>query len=350
MAQHREFAREITVYVWRFHSVFHCGHAAVKITGIPGLPQEFQKDYISWWPGKKGGLFNLFENQEADRQLSYKRDMKNEMSDNTRGRLERHEFLPRVVDGKPTQRVVQVPDSTTGELKNVWGQEADVKIKLPARGGNMVGNELQDMFGLDAVDMFNWWFTFRNCPHPKYKFASKHTNCAGVAALALMAGGAHTYADPPAPLMSMTPNQIERWALEIKDVLARWNQTAKALNQQVAANRWTDSNVEELFDVDEWKTLSNLIAGNPFFRSDKIRKIDDLLKKYHRLAWSAENAVQKRKIMGDMMDVIHQYLAHKPQAKRRDAVVELGMRILRVVSLKLITYNRNPGEEVWWRK
>src|SRR5262245_5057152 len=54
MAKHREFDREVTVYVWRFLHVRHVGHAAVKLRGLTTA----ENAYISWWPedeeAKKG--------------------------------------------------------------------------------------------------------------------------------------------------------------------------------------------------------------------------------------------------------------------------------------------------------
>jgi hypothetical protein len=321
MAKDREFDREVTVYVWRFRGVDHPGHAAVKLTGVPGR----DKAYISWWPGGGG---KQCKGKRAGIHGNYHKDMTSEISPNVTSRLGK-DLQPR----RGQRQVVYGYDALHERDLKRWGQEADEKIKLPGRGATGVE------FGLDLVRMYEWWQVFQHCPHPRYKFASKHSNCSGVAAAALRVGGADQFASPPTALLFIDPSQVADWAWAVKDALAERNEAAKrlAVDLDTVGEVQLDP-VEDLMTVPEWKQLSNRDMGGAFLRSPKVKDMDRLLQKYHTLAWNDEQGRARLIVLGKLMDTIHHYLAHKPGSKRGDAVLALGKQVLNVSKEKARHY------------
>ena len=81
MAQHREYYREVTVYVWRFQGLTHFGHAAVKITGVRTPREDDAKAYISWWPKGSASIFGATLKQGASPNGNYREDMYAEISE-----------------------------------------------------------------------------------------------------------------------------------------------------------------------------------------------------------------------------------------------------------------------------
>lgn len=148
--------------------------------------------------------------------------MYDETSPNTSMLLDSKTFTPR-----PNQRRVWV-EKANGAREEEWGTDADDKIKLPGIGAAGV------TFGLDLDWMAEWWAIFRAAPHPLYKYASKSKNCSGVAAAALRVGGGDRFATPPTALMYIDPNQIGRWAREIKKMLEKRNAAVDAIAHDLA--------------------------------------------------------------------------------------------------------------------
>jgi hypothetical protein len=317
MTRSRVYDREVTVYVWRFKNLTHFGHAAVKITGVRTRQRDDAKAYISWWPKGGASIFGAGITQGASPTENYKRDMYNETSKRAQRKLQSGAWQMRA-----NQRIV-MQDAEHGNV-NVYGTEADCVVKLPALGATGV------TYGLDGARMYEWWNVFRHCPHPHYKLASKHRNCAGVAALALLAGGADAFVEPPAPGMFMDPNQIERWALLLRARLNILNQVAVEVGEEVNVPE-VQGGVLDVMTYAEWKELSNRDMGGATARSANVRKLDALLKEYHTYTWRDDQARKKMKVLAAMLDVIHEYLAHKLTSKRGAAVLTLGQQVLSVL-------------------
>jgi hypothetical protein len=316
MTRSRVYDREVTVYVWRFRGLTHFGHAAVKITGVRTTRNDDAKAYISWWPKSGASIFGAGIVQGGTPTTKYKDDMHGETSKRAQRKLQSGAWQMRA-----NQRIVGKDE----EGKILYGTEADCVVKLPALGATGV------TYGLDGARMYEWWNVFRHCPHPHYKLASKHRNCAGVAALALLAGGAADFVEPPAPGMFMDPNQIERWALLLRARLNILNQVAVDVGQEVNVPE-VQGNVLEVMTYAEWKELSNRDMGGATARSANVRKLDALLKEYHTYTWPQADQVRKKmKVLAAMLDVIHEYLAHKLTSKRGAAVLTLGQQVLSVL-------------------
>lgn len=314
MAQHREFDREATVYVWRYKGAKHPGHAALKITGVPGTEQV----YISWWP--KGGLgSDNFEHVRASAHTGYKQDMEYEISDRAQERLNNRTWTLR-----PNQRLVRTETNGT----NVYGTKADEVIKLPLQGAQGC------VAGLDGAKIIAWWQIFKSSPHPQYKFASKNKNCSGVVAAALRVGGADQFSKAPSAMLFIDPNQIASWAKKVQKKLKKRNDAARNLAQQlgVTVNAQPTAPVTELMNGREWLELSNRNMPQGQKRSPQLHEIDRLLVTYYRYGgWVGPNIASKLIILGRLMDAIHTYLGLKSGGRRSDAIVKLGQQVLDVV-------------------
>jgi hypothetical protein len=338
----RDFmAGEVTVYVWSHRGPQHPGHAAVKLTGIPGADRA----YISWWPADGAGLSNAFQSQGASAMGNYKEDMRNEMAPRTRERLEDGTFSPQVgADGRGQRLMTwHFPD---GSPDYVWGQDADEKIKLPPLG------RLRRPFGLDTVRMYDWWNVFQSCPHPRYQYASKSMNCAGVAAAALKVGGAEAFVAAPKAVLYLDPNQIAKWARQVRAEIDRRNEEAATIEDAVYHSGDPIPDADPNFDLmsyDEWKQLSSKNTGLLDIRSQKIRQIDGLIKDYHAYEWSV--GLPKFEVLGKIMDVIHQCVASDPTGKRGDALLTLGKQVIvvaRHLADVLDSWKWDLGDQALW--
>ena len=315
MGKHRDFDREAVVYVWRYKGPNHPGHASVKLSGLPEV-DGYRKSYISWWPARGvDGKGDFFTSQKSGRNWNYHRDMYNEMKPGTRRNLDKGTFQPR-----HGQRMVLQYETGSEE----WGQEADEKIRIPGMGAAGV------LFGLDLARIHRWWEIFRSCPHPEYKYSSRNSNCAGVAILALRAGGADRWAPAPKVAIYVDPNQVARWAHQIRETLDRHNEAAWEVNQALINDgRQIDESVREVMSYEEWLTKSSRDETRQRFRSERLRLIDQLLLEYHTESWSTTPDV-KLLLLGQIMDAINRFLRHKPTSKRGDAVLNLGEQVLSV--------------------
>ncbi len=328
MAKHREFDREVTVYVWRFLHIRHVGHAAVKLRGSTMA----ENAYVSWWPEDEDAKKGTPGYQQREFHSSYKQDMQTEISSRTQERLENETYQPRT-------RQEQLRDGTyqtrgqrrvTIDGEDVWGKDADEKIKLPGLGAAGVH------FGLDLARMAEWWSLFKIYPHGKFKMVSKHSNCSGVAAAALKVGGAEQFAKAPGAIFSLDPNQIAKWARQIRAEIDARNEDAKRMAMFLAeSGEYAPETITEVMSFADWTTLSNKNMGGLHLRSEKIKQIDRLLRQYHALVWGDRDAnLQKIQVLRDLMAPIHHHLGHKPGSKRGDAVLKLGKQVLETLKLK----------------
>src|SRR5262249_47971236 len=137
-----------------------------------------------------------------------------------------------------------------------WGKDAEEKIKLPGLGAAGVH------FGLDIARMAEWWNVFKIYPHGKFKLASKYSNCSGVAAAALKAGGAEQFVKAPGALFFLDPNQIAKWARQLREEIDARNEEAKRLAMfLVEGGENMPETITEVMSFNDWTTLSNQNMG-----------------------------------------------------------------------------------------
>lgn len=336
MAKHREFEQEVTVYVWRYEGEKRPGHAAVKLRGGTG-----RDGYISWWPQAGGVRDHRKVYQGAISKRDVKDDMVSEISELTQIRLREGQFTPR-----PGQVVVRTYLDYDHEA-NLYGRQADEKIKLPGLGQSLTP------YGLDIERMLQWWRVFCACPHPRYKFASKTSNCAAVAAAALRAGGADQFHKPPSALLFLDPNQIAAWTHKLRAAIDRKNEPAKRLAVELQQHE-EPPQLQSLPDTgvisyEAWMQISNKDMGKSLIRSDMVKKIDHKLKAFHAIKAFPHDPGFNAKLekLGEVMDAVHYYLSHKTGSKRSDAVLLMGRQILGYLR-KLNTSYPNMINKDWF--
>jgi hypothetical protein len=340
MAKHRTYNDEITVYVWKFVSTDHPGHAALKIRS--GLDESLNS-YISWWPGGEGAQPRPHED--------YKYDMLCEMSPRTRERLVNNEF-PNTLPG---QRTIKVGEN------DIWVQGAHYQVKLPAVGTTRVQGGAELRWGLNLKGMQAWWSRFKTLPHQKYKMMSRQYNCSAVVKSALLAAGAHYIVPAPVTLFPINPNDITGWAKALETKLDRLNQgTTDLINRiqnrtgQPTIDPIQIDGVDELITVYMWRALSDsYVTGLVKTRSHFLRQIDQILDKYHQIGWdSKERRPEKIQLLGDLMDAIREFLANRAKSERVPAVLALAKHVLKFMSRKQFDYMKDFDDvfqnEVWF--
>lgn len=340
----------LRVYIWPYGGLGHFGHAAVRLKH-PTLPGG--KCYISWWPGsnrtatksdravnKVTKVFNgpqIYQTQ-SQHGRDYFDDRMMELSDRSRQGLHDGTFQPRtgqreidigfqlgqdlVAEGIPVQTVAD-PNGTGGFQDRLWVQDP-IKTTIPALGDPNV------KVGLDVAKIYEWWVVFSSAPTNWYRLMSTKRNCAGVAALALRAGGATRFAKPPKAWFFMEPNHVQDWVNRINKALAKINNNANTVAQ--AGTNWGGIlPIDEIMTLDEWKTASSQGVSKLALRSAATKKIDSEMKVYWGLGWGDDtNDMYDVKIqkLCDLLDACHEYLATRGGHKRTDAVVTLGQQVL----------------------
>jgi hypothetical protein len=344
----------LRVYIWPYGGLGHFGHAAVRLkhNTLPG-----GKCYISWWPGGGGegnaydqkkdrgvnkvtGLVNaplLYQTRAQQDRTSFQ-DRLMELSDRSRQGLVDGTFQPRTgqreIDvgfqlGQDLMtmgvqlRTVADSNAVGGFQDKVWVQDP-VKTTIPALGDPNV------KVGLDVVKIFQWWQVFSIAPGNWYRLMSTKRNCAGVAALALRAGGGARFAKPPRAYFFMEPNHVQDWVDRINKALVKLNSSAKTV-AEAGANYAGNPTNTEIMTVADWKTASSQGVSKLAVRSAATKKIDQLIKQYWDLGWGdATNDMFDLKVekLVEMLDACHEYLATRAGHKRTDAVVTLGEQAL----------------------
>jgi len=344
----------LRVYIWPYGGLGHFGHAAVRLkhNTLPG-----GKCYISWWPGGGGegnaydqkkdhgvnkvaglvGAPQLYQTQ-AQSGREYFHDRLMELSDRGRQGLLDGTFQPRtgqreidvgfqlgqeLMDVGIGVRTVADPNGMGGFQDKVWVQDP-IKITIPALGDPNV------KVGLDVVKIFQWWKVFSMAPGNWYRLMSTKRNCAGVAALALRAGGATRFAKPPTAFFFMEPNHIQDWVKRINKALTKLNNSAQTV-AEAGTNYAGNPTNTEIMTVAQWKTASSQGVSKLAMRSSATQKVDKLMKQYWDLSWGdATNDEFDTKVekLVELLDACHEYLATRGGNKRTDAVVSLGEQVL----------------------
>jgi hypothetical protein len=188
---------------------------------------------------------------------------------------------------------------------------------------------------------------------------SGHINCAGVAALALKAAYAESFAKPPHHCLYMEPNHVLKWAKKLEKRLNELNEGAKQVQYNAQYTDFMDlskltftqlTNLE-VWTVDVWKKKSGSEAGVSKLatRSKPIKEIDRLLKEYWTMSWTtSEDFMKKVNCLAEIMDQVHQYLAYRQGHKRQDAVLELAQQILQLLKDKEQTYGGPLTKTLNW--
>lgn len=356
---------KVTVCIWPYGGLSHFGHVGIKLksAAVPG-----DKCYISWWPGAYAeSKFNkrvekvekiipskvpVPYDARAQQERLHIHDLISEMSDRTRTGLDDGTYQPRtgqaqidvgfamgrklMTDGFPIKEeyVTDNVGNITGVQYLAWVQKPD-KYEIPCLG------QAGKAFGLNATAIWKWWQVFSAAPTNWYKLMSKNQNCAGVAALALRAGGAGAFAKPPKAMLFMDPNQVRDWVIKVKNRIDAMNLKENATHAGYTPAFTTSDTAMEIMTLNEWKTKSAEGVSKLALRSSQIKKIDDQMAKYWKITWppGGDEFEEKKDMLVDLMDLIHVYLAERAGHKREPAVLLLGEQALAVWTNRI---NPNP--------
>jgi hypothetical protein len=336
-AKPKTYTVEVVVRVWRNLKMWgkiptsHFGHASVEVLSkfVPGFYQ-----HVSFWPGDYASKGNAIKKQSSSSTATPKTDKISEMNRLTALRLEvgyckqngiaypaEWDDVLRETNKGPinTPRPGQ---KRTGELDDddlpMWSQSPDVKTYLPGFGAQ--GRN----WGLSTGRMGK-------------------QNCAGVALMALEAGGAGAIVKLPKVTIYGEPVQVEDYA---ESVLAQLNQMEswtddleQDIKQAVISGKVkpapSDNLVDGLWTLDTWKQKSAL--GGMTVRSANIREIDDAVEKYHQGDWN-DGYLKRYKALVNMFVALCKHRQEKPDSKRSEGLLRLGAQILAIV--------HNPGP-IW---
>lgn len=343
---------KLTVCIWPYGGITHFGHVGLKLKSHVISEGEC---YISWWPGdrvdnKHNRNAEKVQNKApagitipyhalADRNREMVADQVMELSDRSRQGLHDGTFTPRTgqeqIDvgfewgklmmkhGMPVKKETYL--AADGSFKTrylAWVQQPQ-KIRLPCMGQPGV------LVGINVPAMFRWWRVFSAAPTNWYKLMSQNQNCAGVAALALRAGGAAAFAKPPSAVFYMDPNQVRDWC---NKVLKRINELNQGITKTYTAPSVAWNDVDEIMTLAEWKKESEKGVSVLATRSGATKKIDEAMKQYWALPWGTGDAFDaKTQKLTEILDATHVYLAERAGHKREAVVVKLGEQVLSVI-------------------
>lgn len=326
----QNYTNEATVIVWRNITKFgiiptgHFGHAAVMLRGPRMGLGGNQYQYISWWPGDGAGKSDFVRQQDGISEDDYEQDMRDEMSERVRDRLERGDINPRHNQRK----------TSDGE----WGVEADSKISVPGIGLN---RDRTHTFGLDLNRMWRWYndYTTNN---GKYQLASKKQSCSGVALVALIEGGSTAFKKAPSIKIYSEPKQVDAYAIALRNSINTLNGRVVIFENRAALailRAMLDMGMgpggglggvtgfqahPDLWSYRQWKRQS---AVARLKRDSVIRSIDSQLKSYHKLLWG-DNFTKKYTQLVKIMDLVMKHEEKYPESKRAFALQRLGTQVL----------------------
>jgi len=341
-----EFSEQITVRVWRniktmgFVPSSHFGHASVELRA--GYIPTNDRMQVSFWPGSGAGKgMSGIRAQEGSSNADVLDDKISEMGKLTSLRLEVGYRQDAGIPYPPEWDVI-LRDNKKGPLRTprpgqkqsgyedndgfpLWSQSQESKIKLPAL------QHMRGDWGLPIKPIMRWWNGFQ-ATTPDYQALSTNNNCAGVALLALEAGGAGAFLPLPSIFIYAEPVQVERYAIGLRSVIEQTEIATRTLADDIAAAKKSGAlkplagEIKDgMWTVAEWKKHSALGPMQP--RSSTIRDIDDALAKYHGKSWATDYQ-GKFTAFVKMFRSIAKHRQAKGESARSSAVLTLGQQAI----------------------
>ncbi|MBL8692737.1 MAG: hypothetical protein JNJ88_01430 [Planctomycetes bacterium] len=359
----KQYTDEAVVRIWQNHKRLgfipksHVGHAAISLRSAIRYLVSDNISYISWWPDGDGASF-----RDAFKKLTgvaapmgHRGDQAVEVGEYTEQGLnnyissggDRSKLPPGAPFRNPGTQFKQMAftdDEGNGVLE--WARKPDAKVYLPgfqAQGTGKGGAEnLYCHWGLSLQRMAFFWRDFQK-KQPYFQLGSRTSNCSGVAAQALAAGGATAYVAAPRAVIYMEPLMIERWAEQLAERIAKLNIKTSEFRadcdiyimshmREFAA---LDPNPDDLWSLDHWKKVSSISFA---VRSPAVRKIDSALATYHTKTWSKQFP-EKLTAMREVFEGILAHREEKPDSRRQLAMFGLGKHVLNKLKAKSLLYS-----------
>ncbi len=199
----------------------------------------------------------------------------------------------------------------------VYGRACDETIPLPMRGGD-------NLCGLDADAIVQWWTQVTNNPNMPYRLLSKQYNCDALVVEALKQGGAEGYVKAPGVWIARGAASLKSWVADLRVRIELMNsliRRADDLLRRAIPEPWVPGT--PLWTSQRWRTESKVIVGR---RTEQVAAIDVLLPKYET-AVMAGNLNEQRAALFDVLANVLQHLEQKPTSDRRQAVARLGRQV-----------------------
>jgi len=103
---------------------------------------------------------------------------------------------------------------------------------------------------------------------------------------------------------------------------------------------------DPVWPVDVWRRES--YVGKFARRKQQVQQIDRLLPRYHALNWAVQNdAIEKSRILLEIIRQIQDHIINKPRSDRRDAILTLGAQCLNVLRNRPYDPNAVPPGDPW---
>jgi hypothetical protein len=183
----------------------------------------------------------------------------------------------------------------------------------------------------------NPWSTDFLASSPRYR-ALDYQNCAGVALMALPAGGSSAFVPKPHVNLYAEPLQVERYAQAVREEMDSLDRGASSLSFEVD-QMWARPVQREallakigaagtdLWPLAVWKQPSALGAFQP--RSGLIVDIDNALARYHRYPWGA--FIEKYRALAAVFRGVVKHREAKSDSARGMAVIALGVQAMTIM-------------------
>jgi len=217
--------------------------------------------------------------------------------------------------------------------------------------------------GIDTEKIFYWWKSYagrivkknqgldEKVVHNRFKFVSRHLNCAGTVYLALRVGGATFFKGRTHVKLYADGQGVIDWAKKVKTAIEELNQAATTTNTRSPQKRADferkigrnqQANEKDLPTLEEWKVIS--YVGVMARRKEQIADMDRELRVYHTLSWdNGQTIEQKARALGSIMRSAEEHARSKPMSDRSHAVSYLLSKAWEVMERRL-ALNDNEQE------
>ncbi|KKB62254.1 hypothetical protein WM40_18265 [Robbsia andropogonis] len=259
LTHNQQFSNRVEVKVWPWENMSRVGHVALmlrhekteggEITRADGEAET----YASWWPGaeeeREGEQVKEGELQEKITSLTraprlgvpttFRENKILELSARAQRGLMSGKFQPK--EGQ-----VLLPAEKGEEAQ--WGMEPEFSIAMPMAGYNerpvAVGTGEKEQttapalttFGLNGPQIKNYWEKdVLGDESAQFALVSADSNCSGMAARLLKAGGAGAFVPVPTAQIFLDPNTMHRYSVELMREVTALNAKADAVDRAIGA-------------------------------------------------------------------------------------------------------------------
>jgi hypothetical protein len=325
-------AARATVCIWLpggYHHVLGAGHGGLEVEDNRG-----ETFYVTWLPANSGGSIAQKRMVTLQGMDAHKRVGFATIRDRTSGKI-----VPNDQARGTGKEVSLLSDRQAHAFMNEKAHAMGIvatphyMIDLPA--AQLPPGEGENLFGVSIRGIKRYWqkLLALSPDHPErvYGMLSTTRNCNAVVAEALMAGGLWMYATPPDNTLFQDARTLLRWAEKARDrIEAMNNEYHTILPQLQRSGKSLNTQNPTIPTLQEWQTASD--KGITFWsrRIEQVATLDILIRLYHEALARDDDMAQCRLLMA-MQVQIYSHLTRKPKSDRRQAVLDLAVRVYAVL-------------------